>query len=52
MIQVEKTATTLDEGIKNLMGAKKIILDGLHLVVKNYQVILKNKLTIGIIKQK
>ena len=53
MIKVEKTAKTLDEGIKNLMaGAKQDYVRMSTLVVENLLVIQKNKLIIGITKQK
>ena len=55
MIKVEKTAKTLDEGIKNLMAGAK--LDYSKVVyskrTKNCLVITqKNKLIVGIVKQK
>ena len=52
MIKVEKTAKTLDEGIKNLMCAKQDYVRMSTLVVENLLVIQKNKLIIGITKQK
>ena len=53
MIKVEKKANTLDEGIKNLMaGAKSDYVRMSTLGQKSYLVIQKNKLIVGIIKQK
>ena len=52
MIKVEKTAKTLDEGIKNLMSGKQDYVRMSALVVENLLVIQKNKLIIGITKQK
>ena len=53
MIKVEKSANTLDEGIKNLMAkAKKTMKEcQLETVKQNCLVILKNKLKLGIKKQ-